>query len=79
MILQNYVIVSLRQNRIISAKGSYNIPFGLPAILNIMPRPDIIAFRDLHNTWAYIGLWIIIIHASVALIEYYFFSRQVQS
>ncbi|MGQ4003083.1 cytochrome b/b6 domain-containing protein [Francisellaceae bacterium CB299] len=61
---------------IISAKGSYDIPFGLPAILNPMPRPNIIAFRDLHNTWAYIGLWIIIIHASVALIEYYFISRK---
>ena len=59
---------------IISAKGGYSIPFGLPSILNIMPHANLVAIKNLHNTLAYLGLWAIFIHASAGLIEYYYTS-----
>jgi cytochrome b561 len=61
---------------LISAKGSYSIPFGLPSIIDVMPHANVVAIKDLHDSFAYIGLWIILIHAAVALIEYYFVSRK---
>ena len=64
---------------IISAKGGYSIPFGLPAILSVMPHANVVAIKDLHNSFAYIGLWIIFIHASVALVEYYFYRDKAKS
>lgn len=56
---------------IISAKGTYSIPFGLPSILDTMPRVNVIAIKDVHDYFAYVGLGVIFLHASVALIEYY--------
>ena len=56
---------------LISAKGGYSMPFGLPPILDVMPHVNVIAIKDLHNTFAYIGLWMIFIHAIVGLSEVY--------
>lgn len=56
---------------IISAKGTYIIPFGLPAILDVMPRTDVIEIKNLHETFAYIGLAVIFGHALVAIVEYH--------
>ena len=64
---------------IISAKGGYSIPFGLPAILSVMPHTNVVAIKDLHDTFAYVGLWMIFIHASVALVEYYFFCKKTKT
>ena len=61
---------------LISAKGGYSIPFGLPSIIDVLPHANVVAIKDLHNTFAYVGLWVIFIHAGVALIEYYFVSRK---
>lgn len=54
---------------LISAKGTYVIPFGLPSILDVMPRADVIEIKELHEYFAYIGLAVIFTHASVAIIE----------
>lgn len=56
---------------IISAKGTYTIPFGLPSILDIMPHANVAAIKEVHNTLAYFGLWVIVIHAFAALFNYY--------
>ena len=61
---------------LISAKGTYSMPFRLPAILDVMPHANVVAIKDLHNLFAYVGLWVIFIHASVALTEYYFITRK---
>jgi len=61
---------------IISAKGSYSIPFGIPSIISVMPHTTVVAIKDLHNTFAYFGLWVIFIHASVALVDYYFMKKR---
>jgi cytochrome b561 len=54
---------------LISAKGTYIIPFGLPPILEVMARPDVIEIKNIHEYFAYIGLAVIFVHASVAIIE----------
>lgn len=55
---------------IISAKGTYIIPFGLPAILDVMLRPDVIEILNLHRIFAYVGVAVISGHALVAIVEY---------
>ncbi|WP_234393459.1 cytochrome b [Francisella adeliensis] len=62
---------------IISAKGTYIIPFGLPSILDIMPHANVVAIKDVHNTLAYFGLWVIAIHAFAALFDYYVLRRDI--
>nr|WP_245323077.1 cytochrome b/b6 domain-containing protein [Francisella sp. LA112445] len=54
---------------LISAKGTYIIPFGLPPILEVMARPDVIEIKNIHEYFAYIGLAVIFVHASVAIVE----------
>ncbi|BCD91932.1 hypothetical protein fh0823_20710 [Francisella halioticida] len=54
---------------LISAKGTYVIPFDLPSILDVMLRADIIEIKEIHEYFAYIGLAVIFVHASVAIIE----------
>lgn len=61
---------------IISARGGYSIPFGLPAILDVMPRANVIAIKDIHEYFAYVGLAVIFIHALVALVEYYLIKKR---
>lgn len=63
---------------IISAKGTYIIPFGLPAILDVMPRADIVEIKELHETFAYIGLAVIFSHALVAAAEYHIAKKVVK-
>ncbi|MED7819986.1 MULTISPECIES: cytochrome b [unclassified Francisella] len=60
---------------LISAKGTYMIPFGLPSITDVLPRANVIEIKELHEYFAYIGLAIIFIHASVAIIESLMISR----
>ncbi len=54
---------------LISAKGTYVIPFGLPSILDVMPKADVVEIKEVHEYFAYIGLAIIFVHASVAIVE----------
>lgn len=58
-----------------SAKGTYVIPFGLPSILGVMPRADIIEIKEIHEYFAYVGLAIIFVHASLAITESLIISR----
>ncbi|MFV9931509.1 MAG: hypothetical protein AB8V03_03770 [Francisella endosymbiont of Hyalomma asiaticum] len=34
---------------IISAKGTYTIPFGLPSITPVLPRADVVKIKDIHE------------------------------
>ncbi|WP_150467239.1 cytochrome b [Francisella sp. SYW-9] len=63
------ILMSILGWCLISAKGTYVIPFGLPAILEVMARPDVVEIKDIHEYFAYIGLAVIFVHASVAIIE----------
>ena len=56
---------------IISAKGTYTIPFGLRSITPVLPRADVVKIKDIHEIFAYIGLAVIFVHATVAITEYY--------
>ncbi|MED7787937.1 cytochrome b/b6 domain-containing protein [Francisella sp. 19X1-34] len=54
---------------LISAKGTYIIPFGLPSILDVLAKPDVVEIKQIHEYFAYIGLAVIFVHASVAIVE----------
>ncbi|APC90799.1 MULTISPECIES: cytochrome b [Francisella] len=56
---------------IISAKGTYTIPFGLPSITPVLSKADVVKIKDIHEIFAYIGLAVIFVHATVAITEYY--------
>ncbi|MBK2026586.1 cytochrome b [Allofrancisella guangzhouensis] len=55
---------------IISAKGTYSIPFGLPSLIDHMPKEYIGQLKNVHEYLAYIGLGIIFIHILVGLFNY---------
>ncbi|MFV9972121.1 MAG: cytochrome b [Francisella endosymbiont of Hyalomma asiaticum] len=59
---------------IISAKGTYTIPFGLPSITPVLPRADVVKIKDIHEIFAYIGLTVIFVHAIQQLLlqNYYY-------
>ncbi|AIT10311.1 cytochrome B561 [Candidatus Francisella endociliophora] len=65
------ILMSVLGWAIISAKGTYIIPFGLPTMLDVMPRANVIGIKELHETFAYVGLGVIFGHAVVAIIENY--------
>lgn len=54
-----------------NAKGTYTIPFGLPSIMPVLPRADVVKIKDIHEIFVYIGLAVIFVHATVAITEYY--------
>ncbi len=56
---------------LISAKGTYVIPFGLPAITDVLSRDSVVRLKEIHEVFAYVGLAVIFIHAVVAITEYY--------
>ncbi|ABU60646.1 cytochrome B [Francisella tularensis] len=56
---------------IISAKGTYTIPFGLPSITPVLAKVYVVKIKDIHEIFAYIGLAVIFLHATVAISEYY--------
>lgn len=60
---------------ILSAKGS-GIPFGLPHLIMPTSKDIIINLEQIHEILAYIGLFIIFIHASGALYSHYILGRK---
>ncbi|AEB27931.1 cytochrome b [Francisella hispaniensis] len=56
---------------IISAKGTYTIPFGLPSITPVLAKVYVVKLKDIHEIFAYIGVAVIFVHATVAISEYY--------
>ncbi|APC96865.1 cytochrome b [Francisella frigiditurris] len=60
---------------ILSAKGS-GIPFGLPHLMAPTSKGVIIILEQIHEILAYIGLFIIFIHASGALYSHYILDRK---
>lgn len=56
---------------LISAKGTYVIPFGLPAITDVLSRASVVRLKEIHEVFAYVGLAVIFIHAIVTITEYY--------
>ncbi|QIV95231.1 cytochrome b [Allofrancisella frigidaquae] len=62
---------------IISAKGTYTIPFGLPSILDTMPKEQVIQLKNMHEYLAYLGLGIVFVHILVGLSNYLLTSRTI--
>ncbi|MFV9925197.1 MAG: hypothetical protein AB8U93_06135 [Francisella endosymbiont of Hyalomma scupense] len=61
---------------IISAKGTYTIPFGLPSITPVLPRADVVKIKDIHEIFVYIGLTVIFVHAiQQLLLQNYYILR----